>query len=173
MVWQQAGVKFEEIRWTERKLDFCTSPWLCIQTVTGFLDNHGSFQRGLVPVNCSMLCFLARGDVATSWWAVETSDVPYILKAPSHQTDQRTSCNKDRLLRCVLSTAVRPKIAPRKQQQWSTGSYVLRLRQGKSLSTDTQTVDMIKQLFLNRHSLIQPLLTDYMSDKQKNKVEPR
>ncbi len=42
-----------------------------------------SFQRGCVPIGCSTLCFLATGDIAMSWLAVDTSDVPYVLKLAS------------------------------------------------------------------------------------------
>ncbi len=45
-----------------------------------FLTNYGSFQRAHVPVGCSRLCSLTK---ATSWLAVETSDVPHILKLAS------------------------------------------------------------------------------------------
>ncbi len=47
------------------------------------LANHGLFQRACVPIGCSTLHFFATGDVAASWLAVETSDVPYILKLAS------------------------------------------------------------------------------------------
>ncbi len=42
-----------------------------------------SFLTLELSLTCSMLCFLATGDVAMSWLAVETSDVPYILKLAS------------------------------------------------------------------------------------------
>ncbi len=45
-----------------------------------FLANHRSFQKQHVPIGCSMLRFLATSEVATSWLAVQTSDVPYLLK---------------------------------------------------------------------------------------------
>ncbi len=47
------------------------------------LANHRSFQRAHIPIGCSMLCLSKTGDVAMSWLAVETSDVPYILKLAS------------------------------------------------------------------------------------------
>ncbi len=66
--------------WSGRTLDFCSSPWLWIQSVTA---NHGSFQGACVPIGCSMLRVLATDDVAMSWLALETSDVPYVLKLAS------------------------------------------------------------------------------------------
>ncbi len=45
--------------------------------------SHGSFQRACVPVGSCMLPFSGTGDVAMSWLAVETSDVPYVLKLAS------------------------------------------------------------------------------------------
>ncbi len=61
-------------------LDFCSSPWLCVQTVAGLSVIYGSFQRARVPGGCSMLCLLATGDGVTSWLAVETSNVPFVIK---------------------------------------------------------------------------------------------
>ncbi len=51
-----------------------------------FVCKSRQFQRAQVPIGCSTLCFLAPGDVAMSWLAVETSDVPYALKLTSGGT---------------------------------------------------------------------------------------
>ncbi len=45
-----------------------------------FSINHRSFQRACVPVGCVTLPFSATGGIAMSWLAVETSDVPYVLR---------------------------------------------------------------------------------------------
>ncbi len=33
-----------------QQLDFCTTPWFCIQTVMGLLANYGSFHRACVLI---------------------------------------------------------------------------------------------------------------------------
>ncbi len=48
-----------------------------------FSVNHGSFQRAHVHIGCSMLHFLVTGNVATSWLAVETRDMPYVIELAS------------------------------------------------------------------------------------------
>ncbi len=59
-------------------LDFCTSVWLCIQALGNkkcdrhFAANRRSVQRERAPV-IALCCFLATGDITTSWLAVETS----------------------------------------------------------------------------------------------------
>ncbi len=46
-------------------------------------DCDGSLQTACVPIGCSTLRFLVTADIAIGWLAVETSDVPYILKLAS------------------------------------------------------------------------------------------
>ncbi len=46
----------------------------------GIFSQLQLFQRAFIPIGCSTLCLLATGDAGTSWLAVETSDVRYVLK---------------------------------------------------------------------------------------------
>ncbi len=49
----------------------------------GTLSQTWSLQRARVPIGRSTLRFLVSGDIAMSWLAVETSDMPYVLKLAS------------------------------------------------------------------------------------------
>ncbi len=127
--------------------------WLCFRAVVnGFLTSNRCWYWSnsnylhtfyclhlLYAPHCAMLCACAtETDLKLPNCTCKGS------YAPNWQ--QRTSCSKDRLLRCALSTAVAPKSS---NSWWPTGSYVLRPRQGRSLSTDIQTVAMIKLQYWN------------------------
>ncbi len=59
-----------------------------MKTMTG---SFRSFQRARLSIGCSRLCFLGTGNVATSWLAVETSDVPFVPKLASEDMTSRVA----------------------------------------------------------------------------------
>ncbi len=59
-----------------------------VETMTG---SFRSFQRARLSIGCSRLCFLGTGNVATSWLAVETSDVPFVPKLASEDMTSRVA----------------------------------------------------------------------------------
>ncbi len=57
---------------------------LCLDCDGNISANQGSFQRANLPIGCPLLHFIVTGCVTMSWFAVETSDVPCILKLASN-----------------------------------------------------------------------------------------
>ncbi len=66
--------------WSARTLDLSLALYSDCDRV--FSADHGNF-RVCFPIGCSMPRFSVTSDISESWWAVETSDVPYALKPAS------------------------------------------------------------------------------------------